>query len=83
MGYNRKNVLFDLSIVDVDNEQITQNEISLGRWIVDALTLLLSLGESYNLAKEIPIQKLGYTFIPNIYLPKGCDNSSLKIQYTA
>ena len=78
MGYNRKNVLFDLSIVDVDNEQITQNEISLGRWIVDALTLLLSLGESYNLAKEIPIQKLGYTFIPNIYLPKGCEALDLK-----
>lgn len=78
MGYNRKNVLFDLSIVDVDNEQITQNEISLGRWIVDALTLLLSLGESYNLAKEIPIQKLGYTFIPNIYLPEGCEALDLK-----
>ncbi|MBP5339846.1 MAG: SIR2 family protein [Prevotella sp.] len=73
MGYNRKNVLFDLSIVDVDNEQITQNEISLGRWIVDALTLLLSLGESYDLAKEIPIKQLGYSFIPTIYLPKGCD----------
>ena len=78
MGYNRKNVLFDLSIVDVDNEQITQNEISLGRWIVDALTLLLSLGESYNLAKEIPIQQLGYSFIPNIYLPEGCEALDLK-----
>lgn len=73
MGYNRKNVLFDLSIVDVDNDQITQNEISLGRWIVDALTLLLSLGESYDLVKEIPIKQLGYSFIPTIYLPKGCD----------
>lgn len=51
MRYNRKNVLFDLSIVDVDNDQITQNEISLGRWIVDALTLLLSLGESCDLVK--------------------------------
>ena len=78
MGYNRKNVLFDLSIVDVDNKQITQNEISLGRWIVDALTLLLSLGESYNLAKEIPIQQLGYSFIPNIYLPEGCEALDLK-----
>lgn len=78
MGYIRKNVLFDPGIVDVSNEQILQNEISLGRWIVDAIGLLLSLGESYELAKEIPIRKLGYTFIPNIYLTKGCDALELK-----
>ena len=72
------NVLFDFSIVDIDNEQITKNEISLGRWIVDALTLLLSLGESYNLAEEIQIKQLGYPFIPDIYLPKGCDALGLK-----
>lgn len=64
MGYNRKKTLFDLEIVDVDNDQILQNEISLGRWIVDAVTLLPSLGESYNLAKEMPIKELGYSFIP-------------------
>ena len=73
MGYDRKKALFDLGIVNVSNDQILQNEISLGRWIVDAIGLLLSLGESYNLAKEIPIRQLGYSFIPNIYLPKGCD----------
>lgn len=73
MGYNRNNVLFDLSIVDVDNDQITQNDVSLGRWIVDALTLLLSHGESYDLAKEIPIKQLGFSYFPTIYLPKGCD----------
>ena len=78
MGYNRKAVLFDLGIVDVSNDQILQNEISLGRWIVDAIGLLLSLGESYNLAKEIPIQQLGYSFIPNIYLPEGCEALDLK-----
>ena len=78
MEYNRNNNLFDLGIVNVSNEQILQNEISLGRWIVDALTLLLSLGESYNLAKEIPIQQLGYSFIPNIYLPEGCEALDLK-----
>ena len=78
MGYNRKKVLFDLSIVDVDNDQIIQNEISLRRWIVDALTLLLSLGESYNLVKEIPIKQLGISYIPTIYLPKGCDALKLK-----
>lgn len=73
MGNNKKNVPFDLSIVNVDNDQIIQNEISLGRWIVDALTLLLSLGESFDLAKEIPIKQFGYSFIPTIYLPNGCD----------
>ena len=78
MGYNRKNVLFDLSIVDVDNDQIIQNDVSLGRWIVDALTLLLSLGESYDLAKEIPIKQLGFSYIPTIFLPKGCDALELK-----
>ncbi len=78
MGYNRKNVLFDLSIVDVDNDHIVLNDVSLGRWIVDALNLLLSLGESYDLAKEIPIKQLGFSYIPTIYLPKGCDALGLK-----
>lgn len=78
MRYARKETLFDLSIVDVDNDQIVQNEISLGRWIVDAITLLLSLGESYNLAEEIPIKKLGITYIPTLYLSKGCDALDLK-----
>ena len=78
MGYERKKTLFDLSIVDVDNDQIVQNEISLGRWIVDAITLLLSLGESYNLAEEIPIKQLGITYIPTLYLSKGCDALDLK-----
>lgn len=78
MGYNRKNTLFDFGIVNVSNDQILQNEISLGRWIVDAIGLLLSFGESYDLAKEIPIVQLGYSFIPNIYLPKGCDALELK-----
>jgi len=73
MGYNQKNKLFDLSIVEVSNNQILQNEVSLGRWIVDALGLLLSTGESYDLEKMIQIKRLGYSFIPDIFLPKGCD----------
>ena len=77
MGYNRTS-LFDLGIVNINNDQILQNEISLGRWIVDALTLLMSNGESYNLAKEIPIKQLGITYIPTLYLPKGCDALDLK-----
>lgn len=78
MGEYRKKVPFDLSIVDVENDQIIQNDVSLGRWIVDALTLVLSLGESYDLAKEIPIKQLGFSYIPTIYLPKGCDALDLK-----
>ncbi|MDO4994662.1 MAG: SIR2 family protein [Bacteroidales bacterium] len=78
MGYNRKNTLFDFGIVEVSNDQILQNEISLGRWIVDAIGLLLSIGEKYDLAKEIPIQQLGFSFIPDIYLPKGCDALDLQ-----
>ncbi len=78
MGYKRKNILFDLSIVEVDNDQIIQNDVSLGRWIVDALTLLLSLGESYDLAKEIPVEQLGISYIPTIYLPEGCEALDLK-----
>ena len=78
MEYKRKNILFDLSIVEVDNDQIIQNDVSLGRWIVDALTLLLSLGESYDLAKEIPVEQLGISYIPTIYLPEGCEALDLK-----
>ncbi len=78
MGYNRKNILFDRGIADVDSEQIIQNEISLGRWIVDGLSLRLSLGESYDFAKEMPNMKLGYSYKPTIYLPNGCDAFGLQ-----
>ncbi len=78
MGYTRNNKLFDIGIVNVSNDQILQNEISLGRWIVDAIGLLLSIGESYNLAKEIPIKQLGFSYIPTIYLPKGCESLGIK-----
>lgn len=71
MGYTGS-TLFDLAITKVSNDQILQNENSLGRWIVDALSLLQSDGESYDLAKVIPIKKLGYSYIPTIYLPVGC-----------
>lgn len=78
MGYDRKKTLFDFGVADVSNDQILQNEISLGRWIVDAIILLLSMGESYDLAKEIPIKQLGYAYIPDIYLKKGCKALQLK-----
>lgn len=73
MGYNRKSILFDIGIVDISNDQILQNELSLGRWIVDAMGLLLSNGESYNLSEHIIIEHMGFSYIPDIYLPNGCD----------
>lgn len=75
MGYNGS-TLFDLGIAEISNDQVLQNEISLGRWIVDALGLLQSDGESYNLAEKISIK--GYFFIPDIYLPKGCEALGIK-----
>ena len=64
---------FDLGIVDVENEQILQNELSLGRWVVDAITLLLSQGESFNLQHRIEIKRFGFFYIPDVYLEKGCE----------
>ena len=71
MAYNRIHP-FDLGIVNVENEQILQNELSLGRWIVDAITLLLSRGESLNLQQRIEVKRLGFFYIPDIYLENGC-----------
>lgn len=71
MGYNRKAFL-DLSIVNIDNEQILQNEVSLGRWIFDAIMLLFSIGESCDLQRQIEIKHEGFRFIPDMYWEKGC-----------
>ena len=71
MAYN-SDLLFNLDIAKVENEQILQNELSLGRWILDALLLLLSSGESTNIRKQIELKELGLCYIPNIYLEKGC-----------
>lgn len=65
-------------MVDVGNDQIIQNELSLGKWIVDALSLLLTGGESYDLRKLIQIKKLGFSYIPDIYLERGCEALQLK-----
>lgn len=71
MAYNRTTFL-NLEIVQVENEQIIHNEVSLGRWILDAIILLFSKGESYDLKKRIEIKPLGFFYIPDIYLEKGC-----------
>jgi len=71
---------FDLGIVDVKNEQILQNEVTLGRWCVDALTLLLAKEEAINLQEKLPIKvgNLKISYIPDIYLEHGC--AALNIQ---
>lgn len=73
MGYIRKK-LFDTDIANVENEQILQNEVSLGRWVVDALTLLMTKGEAINLKEKLPIKvgNLKISYIPDIYLEHGC-----------
>lgn len=69
---NIRNSFFDIDIVYVDNKLILHNEISLGRWILEAFTLLFNVGESFNFKKEIQITELGFSYIPSIYLEKGC-----------
>lgn len=72
MGYYRTAFL-DLSIAKIDNKEILQNEISLGRWVFDALLLIFSNGESCNLQKKIDINtEQKFTYIPNLYLERGC-----------
>lgn len=71
MAYIRES-FFDPGIVNVDNNEILENELSLGRWIADALLLLLSLGESTTFQKRIEIKGLGLHYIPDIYLENGC-----------
>lgn len=77
MAYIRKAFL-DLDIVNIENVEILENEISLGRWLFDALLLIMHLGESCDLQKQIDIGYKGFRFIPDIYLENGC--KSLKIK---
>ena len=69
---NNESSLFITELVDVDNNQILQNEVSLGRWIFKALILLLEDGESCDLEKHIRIERKKFQYIPDIYLEKGC-----------
>lgn len=75
---NSKTSLFDPEIVNEELGLILQNEISLGRWIFSALTLLLVKGESCNLDEHILIEELGFSYIPDIYLENGCNALQLK-----
>lgn len=72
------NSLFNLDIVNVENEQILQNEVSLGRWIIDALMLLFIEGESYSIDKRIVIKGSNSAIIPDIYLAKGCKSIQIE-----
>lgn len=77
MAYIRKTFL-DFDIVKVDNVEILENEISLSRWLFDALLLIMHLGESCNLQKLLDVGYEGFRFIPDFYLEKGCKSLNLK-----
>lgn len=70
MAYIRKAFL-DLGIVDVDNKEILENELSLSRWIADASLLLSSDNESCNFQKKFEIPFLNAFYIPDMYYEKG------------
>ena len=76
MAYIRKAFL-DLDIVKIENVEILENEISLGRWLFDALLLIMHLGESCNLQKQIDIGYERFRFIPDMYLEKGCKSLNI------
>ena len=71
MAYIRKAFL-DPNIVNIDNVDILENEISLGRWLFDALLLIMHPEEVCDLQKQINVGDGGFRFIPDIYLDKGC-----------
>lgn len=71
MAYIRKAFL-DPNIVNIDNVEILENEISLGRWLFDALLLIMHPEEVCDLQKQINVGDGGFRFIPDIYLDKGC-----------
>lgn len=70
MAYIRESFL-DLGIVNVNNSEILENELSLGRWIADATLLLFSKGESCNFQKRLMINNPSIAFIPDLYYEKG------------
>ena len=76
MAYIRKTFL-DLDLGKIDNVEILENEISLGRWLFDALLLIMNSGESCNLQKQIDIGYDNFRFIPDIYLEKGCKSLNI------
>lgn len=71
MTYYRTSLL-NPDIVNFSNENVLENEICLGRWLVDSISLLLSKNESYSLNEVFDIQELDISYIPTIYLNKGC-----------
>ena len=65
--------LFDYNIINIPDSEIIKNEITLGRWLLDAFLLLFSEeGEGYQLQRSINIPSLHTKYYPDIYLEKGC-----------
>ena len=76
MAYIRKTFL-DIDLGEIDNVEILENEISLGRWLFDALLLIMHSGESCNLQKQVDVGYDRFRFIPDIYLEKGCKSLNI------
>ena len=76
MAYIRKAFL-DPDIAKIDNIDILENEISLGRWLFDALLLIMQTGESCDLQKQIDIGYEGFRFIPDMYFDRGCKSLNI------
>ena len=70
MAYIR-NAFLDPGLVDIDNKEILENELSLSRWIADASLLLSSDKESCNFQKKFEIPFLNAFYIPDMYYEKG------------
>jgi hypothetical protein len=76
MAYIRKAFL-DLDIGKIDNAEILENEISFGRWLFDALLLIMQDDESCDLQKLLDIGHKDFRFIPDFYLEKGCKSLNI------
>ena len=70
MAYIRQSFL-DLEIVNVSNDVILENEVSLARWIADSTLLLFSKDESCNFQEKFYIPKLKAYYIPDLYYKNG------------
>lgn len=70
MAYIRQSFL-DPEIVNISNDEILENEVSLARWIADSTLLLFSEDESCNYQEKFYIPELKAHYIPDLYFRKG------------
>ena len=70
MAYIRQAFL-DPKIVNVENDEILENEVSLARWIADSTLLLFSIDESCDFQMQFYIPELETIYIPDLYFKNG------------